>query len=187
MLKINLKKKKTVAVLLLSLLILATAVGVTLAYIVEITATKENVFIPVEVDSEPVATAQGGLAVKNSGDIPAYIRAVVIVNWVAVDEEGNAAGGIHVNAPLEGVDYSATYDATGAWQKGSDGFWYYKAPVVVGKTTAPLVTSLARLTEPPAGYRLSVEVLSAGIQTTPAAAVETAWGVTLSGAAILPN
>lgn len=180
-------KIKTVAVLLLSLLIVGTLVGGTVAYIVLRSNDATNTFTPVEVDSEPITTGTGKIAVRNSGEITAYLRAAVVVTWVAVDEEGNATDLYHITSPVEGVNYSMGYDASGAWQKGSDGFWYHKAAVEAGATTADLITSVAKLTEAPEGYTLSVEVLTTGIQATPVSAVQDAWGVTLAGSAIQPN
>lgn len=186
MLKWNSKVKK-VTLLLLSLLIVVASVGVTLAYIVERSEEAENTFTPVLVDSEPVATTHGRMAVKNTGDVAAYLRAAVIVTWVSVDGEGNATGGYHASAPLEGVDYNITYDTTSSWQKGTDGYWYYTMPVEAGRVTMDLITAVARLTNPPEGYALSVEIVTTGIQTTPVEVVEQAWNVTVNGTSIAPN
>ena len=172
---------------MLSLLIVTVSVGVTLAYIVERTQEEKNTFTPVTVDSAPVATEFGGMAVQNTGDTTAYLRAAVLVNWVAVDEEGNATDRYHTEAPLAGVHYSITYDNTGAWKKGSDGFWYYASPVNAGAITSDLVPFVTRLTDAPEGYALSVEIVTTGIQATPIAAVEQAWNVTLNGDSITPN
>ena len=185
--KINGKRLKIVAGLLLSLLIVGVAAGVTLAYMVERTPDAKNTFVPVTVDSKPVSTAQGRMAVMNQGDVTAYIRATVTVNWVSLDEEGNAAGTYHMNGPVDGVDFSITYDASGSWKKGTDGFWYYTAPVAAGSLTQDLIVSVVRMTDPPEGYGMSVEIMTTGIQSTPAQAVEQAWNVSLNGDSLLPN
>ena len=179
--------RKGLWILILSLLLVAGAVGVTLAYITERTQDEQNTFTPVTVDSAPVATEIGGMAVQNIGDTTAYLRAAVLVNWVAVDEEGNATDRYHTESPLAGVHYSISYDTTDAWQKGNDGFWYYQTPVEAGAITSDLVTFVTRLTEAPDGYALSVEIVTTGIQATPPAAVVQAWNVTLNGTSITPN
>lgn len=179
-------KKKTVALILLSLLILCVAAGATLAYIVKRSLPVENVFTPVIVDSMPVSTATGRIAVRNSSDVAAYLRADVVVTWVAVDEEGNSSNSYLSKAPVLGVDYNISYDTFGVWQKGSDGFWYHTAPVPAGEDTVDLITAVERLSAPPAGYALSVEVLTTAIQSQPAAAVQQAWGVGVSGSLLIP-
>lgn len=180
------KKIKKMALLILLLLIFTVAVGSTIAYIIERTHEVENTFAPVIVDIAPVSGPQGTIAVMNNGDIPAYLRAVVVVNWVAVDSEGNITDHIHMDAPVEGVDYIITYDtSTGMWIKRSDGFWYYKEPINAGAKTLDLVSSITRLSEPPEdGYVLLMEIATTGIQSVPASAVEQAWGVTISGTTI---
>jgi hypothetical protein len=180
-------QSKAVIGLLLSLLILLASAGATVAYIVLRTDRADNTFTPVTVDSTPVATAQGGIAVSNNGEIAAYLRAAVVVTWVSVDAEGNTSNAHHINAPMEGRDYSMGYDASGSWQKGSDGFWYYKTPVDAGGVTVDLITSMIRMTDPPEGYALSVEVVTTGIQAMPTDAVEQAWGVSVNGTALTPN
>ena len=186
MLKNQKSKNKKIALLILPILILTVAVGGTVAYIIERTIEVENTFAPVIVDSAPVGNAQGGVAVVNNGDIPAYLRAVVVVNWVAVDSDGNTTDHRHMDAPVEGVDYSIAYDTTGSWLKRSDGFWYCKEPINAGATTQALISSITRLSEPPEeGYVLFMEIATTGIQSVPSSAVEQAWGVTISCTTII--
>lgn len=177
--------KKIVAILVLSLLIISVAVGGTVAYIVRSTEAARNNFVPVYVDSAPVSLSDGKITINNTGEITAYLRAAVVVNWVLLDAEGNATNTYHSSTPVEGIDYQIEFDQTGAWIKHDDGFWYHRTPVGAGATTEVLLSGLTRLTEAPEGYKLSVEVLSTGIQSTPTAAVEEAWGVTVDGIIIV--
>jgi hypothetical protein len=177
--------KKIAAILVLSLLIISIAVGTTVAYIVKSTEATKNNFVPVYVDSAPVYKSNGSVAINNIGEVPAYLRATVVVNWVLLDADGNATDTHHSQTPVEGIDYTVTYDTTGAWLKLDDGFWYHRTPVGAGATTETLLSAITKLTEAPDGYRLSVEILSTGIQSTPIAAVEEAWGVTVDGIVIV--
>lgn len=183
MLKLFRNKKISAIVIALSLLMLMTAVGGTVAYIVERSTTSDNTFEPVMVDTEPV-NSQNGIAVKNCGDVSAYIRAAAVVNWVKLDGEGNPTGTYHSNAPKENIDYTISFDESENWFLGSDGFWYYKTPVEAGASTPALITEIARVTAAPSGYKLSLELVTNGIQSTPIKAVEDAWGVTVSGNSI---
>ena len=172
--------------LILSLLVILTTVGGTLAYFIDRTDPVDNEFVPVMVDCQPTSLP-GGIAVLNSGEVEAYIRAAVVVNWVKVDADGNAESIIHANQPIPDVDYSISYDPSGAWQKGSDGFWYYKVPVAAGALTDELITAYSRITPPPEGYKLSIEVLAIGVQSDPAIAVEQAFGVSVNGDSLVIN
>lgn len=182
-------KKGVLTVLVLTLLILATTVAGTVAYLRERSDTLENTLVPVMVDSAPVATATGGVAVQNTGDITAYLRAAVVVTWVAVDAEGNAGANHHADAPRLGSDYQITYQSTNGWQQGTDGFWYYTDPVGAGGTTPDLVDSVTRLdgAAVPEGYRLSVEVVTSGIQASPTNVVQQTWNVSVFGTSITPK
>lgn len=174
--------KKTAAILAL-LLIISVAAGATLAYVLDRTDTTHNTFVPVYVDSEPVSDT-AGISIANTGEAVAYLRASVVVNWVSVDSEGNPTGRYHSATPVEGVDYSINYDGTGAWIKLDDGFWYHRTPVGAGATAEVFIKDVTRLAEAPEGYKLSVEILSTGLQATPAEVVERTWGVTLEGVLI---
>jgi hypothetical protein len=172
--------KKTAVILILSLLILTVTVGSTVAYFIDRTDALENDFVPVMVDAQPLSTPDG-IAIRNTGEIDAYIRCTVVVNWVSVDGEGNPGGHVHSTAPVEGTDYSIFYDNSGAWMKGSDGFWYYKVLVSPSGVTDELILDYTRLTDPPEGYSLSIRVLATGIQATPSYVVEEVFGVTVNG------
>ena len=183
------QRKKIIVVVLLSLLILCVTAGATLAYIVKRSESQENTFVPVFVKCEPISTQAGCMAVSNCGDVAAYLRAAVVISWAAVDEQGEATGVYHANAPVLGMDYTILYDTTETWKMGSDGFWYYSAPVNAGATTVDLVNAVVRLKEPPAGYALSVQVVAEGIQTQPIGAIGYAWGASVSadGTLIAPQ
>ena len=182
-------KKRAVLVLLLSLLLLGATVAGTLAYLRERSVTRENQLIPVMVDSAPIGTANGAVAVQNTGDITAYLRATVVVTWVLLDDEGNATATHHALAPTAGSDYTITYHTDNGWKKGSDGYWYYSDPVGAGGITPDLIASISRpnTAEVPEGYRLSVEIATSGIQAAPTRVVEEIWTVTASGITITPN
>ena len=174
------QRKKIIVVVLLSLLILCVTTGVTLAYIVKRSDPRENVFVPVFVKCEPVFTQAGCMAVSNCGDVTAYVRAAVVISWAAVDEQGNATGVYHASTPVLGMDYTILYDTTETWKMGNDGFWYYSAPVNAGALTVDLVNAVVRLSQAPAGYALSVQIVAEGIQTQPAEAITEAWGASIS-------
>ena len=69
------------------------------------------------------------------------------------------------------------------WVKGNDGYFYYRTPVAPGNSTGESLLSCTPYY--PEGvdpqYILSVEILATAVQSTPASAVQEAWGVMPSG------
>ena len=93
----------------------------------------------------------------NTGNVDAYIRAAVVVNWM--DERGNVRG----LAPVAS-EYVLKINSTD-WQLDPDtGYYYYKASVSPSGTTKDLVVSATAAGTAPDGYHLSVEVVAEAIQ-----------------------
>ena len=183
------KTKKPVALVAI-LVLLCCAVAGTVAYLVTSTGPVTNTFTPASVTTQVEETFDGttksDVQIKNTGNIDAYIRAAVIVNWA--DAQGNVYG----EKPVEGTDYTISYNKTvqadgGQWIEGSDGYWYYTKPVAPSTEDNPQYTGvLIKSCEPagqaPAGYALQVTILADGIQSVPADAVQQAWpAVQVSG------
>lgn len=168
--------------LLCAVLLLVATVGGTLAYITVQSERLNNTFTPGYVTSQVNANGQT-LSVRNTGNVDAYIRAAVTVNWVSAGEGSNTTYGIR---PVEGTDYTLTLNTgdDGDWVKHTDGYYYYKHRVAPGGTTTALVTDiqLTSSATPPAGYTLAVEVAAEAIQAhgdTDADGVpayQSAWG-----------
>ena len=121
---------------------------------------------------------------QNTGDIPAYVRAALVVTWVS-QESGNTYGG----APVAGTDYTVTMGQSG-WLQGSDGFYYCQSPIAASGTTPILINAISPLEgRAPEGYVLSVQIVASAIQAEPAQAVSSAWnGITVHGdGTISPN
>lgn len=167
------KTKKPVALVALLLLLCCTVAG-TLAYLVDSTDPVTNTFTPASVSTEVNEDFDGitksNVTIKNTGDIPAYIRAAVIINWA--DGDGNVSA-----TPVKTTDYTIKWTKEGWVEHG--GYYYYTAPVAVGALTGQLFTGceLAKGVTPPEGYSLQVTILADGIQSEPADAVIQAWGV----------
>lgn len=168
---------RPLALLLALILVVGAAAGGTVAWLTQTTETKNNNFeygqVSCRVDED---FALGGatkenVRITNTGNIPAYIRATYVVNWL--DKDGHIAASVP-----EGYSYSLTENPGGRWTKGTDGYFYYLSPVAPGASTSgSLLTCTVTRPENPE-YRLSVEILATAIQSTPAKAVTEAWGVT---------
>ena len=168
--KVSKRTTKSIALLSSLALLLMMTVGGTLAYLVAQSETLTNTMQSSEVECE-VIKEDGSFSVKNAGDIKAYLRAAVVVNWAG--EEGNSANTVYGNAP-KASDY--TLEIASEWVKGADGYYYYPTKVAPSEVKA-FITSygISDVAEAPLGYALQVEVLAQSIQALPDEAVEEAW------------
>ena len=167
---------KLMLIIVSAVLVLAVAVGATVAFLVDQTPSIDNTFVPVSVSCrvqevfDTAANTKTNVTVQNTGDIPAYIRAVVVVTWVA-EEGGTTYGG----APKAGVDYVAEFSDNG-WAKGTDGFYYCTSPVSPNQSTPVLLNTASPVEgKAPEGYVLSVQIIASAIQAEPAEAITSAW------------
>lgn len=169
-------------VLVVSVLVLLLAVaGGTLAWLTaqdSVTNTFSPAYVTCDVAENFENGIKSGVKIKNTSNIPAYIRAYIVVTWK--DADGNVYG----QKPVEGEDkdYTMEIPRDTAWVTGSDGYYYYTSPVAVDGSTGVLISE-CKLTEEvvkPDGYNLSVEIIAEAIQSSPTEAVGTAWGVTIS-------
>ena len=165
-------------VLVVSVLVLLLAVaGGTLAWLTAQDSVT-NTFTPAHVTCTVEETFNGtektNVQIKNTSDIPAYIRAYIVVTWKDADD---ADDNVYGKLPVEGTDYTMTMSSGTAWKKGSDGYYYYTSPVAADDTTGVLISSCTEKTEKaPAGYSLSVEIIAEAIQSVPTTTVGDVWG-----------
>lgn len=173
------KTKKPVALVAI-LVLLCCAVAGTVAYLVTSTGPVTNTFTPAsvttQVEEEFDGTTKSNVRIQNTGNIDAYIRAAVIVNWA--DENGNVYGGA---TPVAGIDYTTLKLQTG-WIKVGD-YYYYTSAVPADNSTGTLFEPITQLLDcADTNYKLQVTILADGIQSVPADAVQQAWpAVQVSG------
>lgn len=177
------KKKVNVAVIaVLFLCIIAGTVGGVYAYLTAKTDPISNEFVPAKVsclvEEDFAEGVKSNVKVRNTGNIDAYIRAVVVATFVSED------GKVLATAPKESVDYFIQWGDDG-WIKGQDGYWYHTKPVKPEETTVPLIESAYELSVPD-GYRLHLQILATGVQSDPTIAVQEAWGVSVNNGELLP-
>ena len=167
------KSNKVVPVLLSVVLLLSLAAGATIAFISTKSTQVENEFIPASV----VSSVNDDGTVNNDGNVDAYIRAAVVVNWM--DRDGN----------VYGIKPSYTVAINSGWSKSGD-FYYYTSAVAANKATAtsPVTVTLSDGQEAPSDYSLSIEIVAEAIQAEgtldsddSTTAVFDAWGLTPGG------
>ena len=173
----GMKRSLVLVVSLLALLLVVA--GGTLAWLTAQDSVS-NTFTPAhvtcDVDEEFDGETKSNVSIKNTSDIPVYIRASIVVTWK--DYSGNVYG----QKPASN-DYDMVMVLDNGWVKGADGYYYYTSPVAVGSTTGTLIKSCTvkdGATPPGDDYKLSVEIIAEAIQSQPDRAVGQAWGVTVS-------
>ena len=163
------KTKQPVALVAI-LVLLCCAVAGTVAYLVTSTDPVTNTFTPAHVSTAVDETFENGVKsdvkIQNTGDIDAYIRAAIIVNWA--DKDGNVSA-----TPVEDSDYEMTLGS--GWVKIGD-YYYCKTTTAPGALTKPLIISCAKTSTAtvPDGYDLQVTILADGIQSEPLTAIKEA-------------
>lgn len=178
-LKKSIKKKRLILTLSI-VLVLSLAVGGTLAYIAAKTDNVENQFERAYVTCQVNANDNGTFDVTNTGNVDAYIRAAIVVNWM--DSSGNVRG----IAPAS-TDYKLGVNHADWWHDPKLGYYYYKYSVIPTGVTEDLVTSISVNDTVPSDYELSVEVVAEAIQADgdtdngAVPAYQDAWGIASIG------
>lgn len=180
----QLRRPKRLATLLVSLLlVLGVAVGGTVAFLSTRTDSKENTFTPSKVTCEVTETfnnnVKSQVAVKNTGDTTAFIRAAINVTWMSNQDAANQT--VSAKVPVKDKDYSITFAKNTNWIQGADGYYYYKLPVDPKDSTGVLIEEckLQENASVPDGYHLSVEIVASAIQSAPDSVVQSMWHVTV--------
>ena len=177
-------------VVLAALLVLVLGiVGTTLAWLTDKTNALPNNFTYAKVScevSEEVGennTWKNNVRIQNTGNTDAYIRATYVVT--IRDEEGNILYDAYETKQfqnyMDNLEHWINND--GFWQKGIDGYWYYRLPVPPNKETNNLfrISSISSLYIRINGTlrKTHIEILASAVQAMPTNAVEDAWGATV--------
>lgn len=181
------KYKKTVLALALALVLVAA--GGTIAWLATNTNSVTNTFVPAKVTNEvreDVTSSAGvkkNVTVQNTGDVDAYIRADIIVNWVKVDANGEVTS-VYAAKPVLNVDYSCELNDS-TWKAVGD-YYYYTKRVAPNGSTDALITQAKPLKAGPDGCQLQITVISESIQADGVDSkgnkpVELAWNVDIVG------
>lgn len=131
----------------------------TLAWFTD-SAQSVNRFSIARVSIQALSQPGGGVAVKNTGTIPVYVRARATVN--IKDAEGA------IVSPTAPEQYSIS---SAGWTL-SGNYYYYSSALAVGAETPPIAASAISV---PDGCSLSLELIPEALQTAPASVVDAAW------------
>ena len=175
------RMNRATVLLMAILMLIGVAAGSTVAYLITETDEIPNTFTYGKVSCEITETVadnvKNNVKVKNTGNVNAYIRAAVVVNWL--DSEGNIVPSVPA-----GYGYTLTVNTVeenpnSKWVKGTDGYYYYTLPVEPKKETMDSLLTCTVIY--PEGsetreYTPSVEILATAVQSVPERAVQAAWG-----------
>lgn len=161
-------------VLVVSVLVLLLAVaGGTLAWLTaqdSVTNTFSPAHVTCTVEESFNGTEKSNVQIKNTSDIPVYIRAYIVVTWK--DRQGNVCGQV----PVEGTNYEMSINLNKGWTQSGD-YWYCKTAIAPGEFTPVLINSCAsKNNAPDDNYNLSVEIIAEAIQSVPTTTVVGVWG-----------
>lgn len=177
----RIRMNKLAILLIAVVMLIGAVVGSTVAFLVTKTAPVENKFtyasVSCTVSESFNGTTKEKVQIQNTGTADAYIRATYVVNWL--NKDGSIAPVPQGTIP-NGYTLSISENPDNAWTKGADGYFYYLTPVAPGGLTdgslVNCTVTYPQGVEPE--YILSVEILATAVQSTPAKAVQEAWGVT---------
>ncbi len=175
------KTWKALIVAALAVVILTAAVGGTMAWLSTKTNDLTNTFVPAKVTcavDEPTwvngKSIKENVSIKNTGTTDAYIRVAVIGNWY---KNGKVVAGW-----TDDIKYK-----DGWFTKEENGVKYhyykYSVPSVAQSaencSTSNLFDSYTptRTDDVPDGAHFEMNIICQAVQSTPAAAVQDAWGV----------
>ena len=133
----------------------------------------EAAFVACDVEEDFNGETKTSIAIKNTGNIDAYLRVRLVSYWV--DSNGNITSKPSWMPPVS---------VTSGWVTGTGNTYYYSQPVAPGDITTNLLYADITLEEED-GYLQVIEVFADAIQSKPAEAVTTSWGVTLDGDKII--
>ena len=171
-----------------TVLLLALAIGGTVAWLSTKDAPIQNKFLPTKVTCEVTEVFDGSTGVKsnvnvkNTGTINAFIR-VKLVTYRTNDQGQHIGGTASLPAFTLGT----------GWVKYGD-YYYYTKPVAPNQKPETNLTNSMTLTgtyNDADGGKQVIEVMAEAIQSVPEDAVKAAWGVDFSidadGSLIVPS
>ena len=132
--------------------------------------------VDVEITDKVEGKKKSEVVTKNTGNKDAYLRVVIVGNWV------NNSG--QIVAPWD--DSQGTFvglGGNGEWAEGDDGFWYYKHAVAPGEAPAvPIFTSYtAPSTLPEGATKLIMDISVQAVDVAAGSNWSAAWSSVFPG------
>ena len=176
-------------VVLAALLVLVLGiVGTTLAWLTDKTTDLTNTFEYAKVSCKVLETVnetktqKSDVRIQNTGNTDAYIRVTYVVT--IRDDNGNILYDAYETEQFQNyMDDLELWINDVFWQKGIDGYWYYRLPVPPNEETNNLfgISLISSLYIRINGTlrKTHIEILASAVQAMPTNAVTEAWGATV--------
>jgi len=166
------KTRKPVVLILSLMLLIAVAVGGTVAYLQATSNRVTNTFTPPKVEIKPTEettpTTKSDIQFQNTGNVPVYIRATLVIYWT-----DTINGSVQTVAPPAGSSVSVGSVLNGWFSKGD--IYYYTQPVDPGSGTTVMLDTITVTVPDGSTAQCHIDVRAEGIQARPISAVERAW------------
>ena len=160
-------RNRAILVIAVAALVCALGAAGAVAFLIDKTNPVKNTFDPSEVTCAVEETFDGttktDVKIKNTGDIPAYIRVALVTYFADGD---NVDGSRTATIP--------NFTMGEGWKKHGD-YYYFTKPVAAKELTDTALIDSITLENGQV-----VEVIASAIQSEPAKAVGEAWGVTIA-------
>lgn len=162
------------------------AVSGSLAWLISTPEPVVNTFTPgvvtIQVDEKFNGTTKSDVRIKNTGDVPAYIRVALVPAWV--DDEGNIAA---KPASLK-LDCDITWgdNFNQFWFEGTDGFYYCKTVIEPDEST-PILIKSCTVKDGEHEYDFELQVIASAVQSLPTSTVGEVWPVVVDPDGRLAN
>ena len=174
----NSVKKRSLMTLIALILLVAVAVGGTLAYLTANTSEVTNTFTAAGAPTPEIIEDFDGdvkkdvkVTLDNDGTGAYYVRAAIVFSFQ--DDNGNTVAKV----PVSGTDYTISMGSD--WTPGDDGYYYYNGTVTPGNPTTNLIDECVTLSTE---YKLVVDIVAQTIQAVPSDAAANEWGYTPTAA-----
>lgn len=152
------------------------AVSGSLAWLISAPGPVVNEFIPgvvtIQVDETFDGTTKSNVRIKNTGNVPAYIRVALVPAWV--DDEGNIAAK-HASLKLD-CDITWGDNFNQFWFEGTDGFYYCKTVIEPGEST-PILIKSCTVKDGEHKYDFELQIIASAVQSLPTSTVGEVWPV----------
>ena len=155
------------------------AVSGSLAWLISTPEPVVNTFTPgvvtIQVDEKFNGTTKSDVRIKNTGDVPAYIRVALVPAWV--DDEGNIAAkpaSLKLDCDITWGKDGSGYEAD--WFIGSDGFYYCKTVIEPDEST-PILIKSCTVKDGEHEYDFELQVIASAVQSLPTSTVGEVWPV----------
>lgn len=176
------KPKRSIKPFLIAFCVCILACAAISGSLAWLTSTPEQVvnsFTPgvvtIQVDEKFDGSTKSNVRIKNTGNVPAYIRVALIPAWV--DDEGNIAA--------KPASLKLNDDCNIAWGKvgngyeddwfiGSDGFYYCKT-VIEPDGSTPILIKSCTVKDGEHKYDFELQIIASAVQSLPTSTVGEVW------------